>query len=114
MTITGISLQTGDMIVSVFSDRLKQEMKGKNVKQKVLAAETGISSVSISYYITGKRDPSLKHLQKICTALDVSADYLLEIETSERKEEAKRAESAADSLYAIAEEIEAIYEMLKG
>lgn len=61
----------------VFGKRLKETRESKNILQKQLASDLGISVASISQYEKSHREPDFKTLFKICTLLDVSADYLL-------------------------------------
>lgn len=58
-----------------FAERLTIELKG--IKQTELAAYLGIRASNISDWKKGKYKPSLDVFYKLCTYLDVSADYLL-------------------------------------
>ena len=71
--------------------RIKQAMESKNMKQYELAEKTYITQTTISRYVTDERTPDAITLKAICEALDVSADWLLEIR-EEQQEELKRLE----------------------
>ena len=59
---------------------LKIIRKSKGITQEDLAGIIGIHSRQLSKIETGEHFPSCKTLEKICIALDVSADRLLGIE----------------------------------
>ena len=50
---------------------LKKLLKSKGVKQKWLANKIGVSEVSVSNWVKGKSQPSLKNYQKISELLDI-------------------------------------------
>ena len=58
------------------SDRLKQAMEMKNMKQADLVRATGIDKGSISLYVSGKYSPKGDKLYKLATALGVSSAWL--------------------------------------
>lgn len=62
-----------------FAERLKGQMALRGINQKALAEKLGIGQQAISHWTTGKRSPDVEMLTNICTALNVSADYLLGI-----------------------------------
>jgi DNA-binding Xre family transcriptional regulator len=59
-----------------FGKRLKRMLFQKGVTQNQLAEKTGISSVSLSQYINGKKSPGFYNLDKIARALECSLDEL--------------------------------------
>lgn len=63
-------------IVATTSDRIKEAMQKKNIKQADLARMTGIDKSSISLYISGKYSPKGDKLYKLSLALGVSAAWL--------------------------------------
>ena len=63
-----------------FSSRLKDALKDKNLSQLALAKKIGMSQGVVNNYCTGKREPTLDVLIKICKTLNESADYLLGLE----------------------------------
>lgn len=50
---------------------LKELLEAKGVKQKWLANKIGVSQVSVSNWVKGKSEPSLKNYQKISELLDI-------------------------------------------
>lgn len=50
---------------------LKELLKSKGVKQKWLANKIGVSEVSVSNWVKGKSQPTLKNYQKISELLDI-------------------------------------------
>ena len=56
---------------------LKELLKSKGVKQKWLANKIGVSEVSVSNWVQGKSEPSLKNYQKISEALGIPLKELL-------------------------------------
>lgn len=50
---------------------LKELLRSKGVKQKWLANKIGISEVSVSNWVKGKSEPTLKNYQKISEALNI-------------------------------------------
>lgn len=61
----------------IFADRLKELRTEKKIGQNQLAEELGLSNASISYWETGKQEPSASALFKLAQYFDVSLDYLL-------------------------------------
>lgn len=82
--------------------RIKQAMESKNMKQYELAEKTYITQTTISRYITGERTPDAINLKAICEALDVSADWLLEIRENQQ-EELKRIEKLKELMETVAQ-----------
>ncbi|WP_194850149.1 helix-turn-helix transcriptional regulator [Nonlabens antarcticus] len=55
---------------------LKELLKSKGVKQKWLANKIGVSEVSVSNWVQGKSQPSLKNYKKISILLDIPIEKL--------------------------------------
>lgn len=68
---------------------LKKARESKNLSQEELAFLIGRTKPTISRYETGKRDPSIEDLKKLCIALDKSSDYLIGLIDDELKEDYK-------------------------
>lgn len=51
---------------------LKNKRKIKNMTQKELSEESGISQISIGYYERGQRRPKLEQILKLARALDMN------------------------------------------
>jgi|GEM_PF-1567801 len=62
---------------NIISERLKKLLMDKQVRQKDLAEYLGITSNTVSYFITGKRRPNLEQIVKIANFFSVSTDYLI-------------------------------------
>ena len=62
-----------------FGERLKELRQEKNIGQNQLASDLGISNASISYYETGKQEPTASTIIKLANYFNVSSDYLLGI-----------------------------------
>lgn len=62
--------------VSTTSERLKEAMNNKKMKQSDLAKNTGLSKGGISNYVTGRYEPKSDIIQKLATALNVDEMWL--------------------------------------
>ncbi len=60
-----------------FKKRLKEEIRLSGMTTSELGEKVGVSNEMITQYYTTAKMPSLKTFEKLCRALDVSADYLL-------------------------------------
>lgn len=58
-------------------DRLKKLRKEKDLYQKDVAKDIGLTASAIGFYEQGKRKPDNDTLQKLADYYDVSTDYLL-------------------------------------
>ncbi|MBK8138003.1 MAG: helix-turn-helix domain-containing protein [Chloroflexi bacterium] len=65
-----------------FGRKLKEILKVKEISQMTLALDLLYSKSSVSNWVTGRSEPSLKEIQRICQYLDISADILLDIKSS--------------------------------
>lgn len=63
--------------MSIFSDRLVEELELIGMKQNELAEKTNITPATISRYITGQRTPGSVNAKLIAQVIGVSTDYLL-------------------------------------
>lgn len=63
--------------MSMFGHNLNYILKEKKMTQQELADKAGLSKASISYYISGRRMPSVKALINIGYALDCYEDDLI-------------------------------------
>ena len=62
-----------------FENKIKHCLTGK-MTQRELADKIGISEVTLSRYITGKRMPKAPLIVKIAKALDVPVEHLIDFE----------------------------------
>lgn len=60
--------------------RLRHAMIEKQMDQEALAKASFVSRSEISHILCGRRVPSVAILKCLCRALDVSADYLLDLD----------------------------------
>ena len=64
--------------MSTFSDRLKSTIEKRGTTQRWVAEQAGVRESTISRYISEQNAPAiLDILAGICTALNVSSDYLI-------------------------------------
>ena len=61
----------------LIGERLKELRAENKIGQNKLAADLGFSNASISYWETGKQEPSASALLKLAQYFGVSADYIL-------------------------------------
>ena len=59
-----------------FCERLKELRKTSPYTQKAIADELGISVTAYQYYESGKNQPSIENLIKLCDMFNVTLDYL--------------------------------------
>ena len=57
--------------------KLREE---KGLSQANLGKEIGVDNRTISQYETGKREPDIQTIKKLCGFFDVTAGYLLGLE----------------------------------
>lgn len=60
-----------------FGEKLTKARKEKGMTQKELAEKIGISDAMIVQYEKNLNYPRIDKLKKICTELDISADWLI-------------------------------------
>lgn len=58
-------------------NHLQECRKSKNISQKYLASQLGVTVQTISYWENGVRFPSRENLQKIAKIFNVPSSYLL-------------------------------------
>ena len=68
-------------------ESMRSIRKSKGMTMKELGELVGVAEVTVSFYETGKREPSLDVLCKIADALDVSLDMLVRGKEKDRPEE---------------------------
>lgn len=60
-----------------FKDRFLELRRERKIGQNQLAKALGVSNAVISYWETGRNEPTIQLLKKICIFFDVSSDYLI-------------------------------------
>ena len=58
-------------------ERIAKKLDEMHITQRELAAAVGVTDLTLSRYIHGKRTPDVLVLTRICETLGVSANYLL-------------------------------------
>ena len=66
-----------DFDSKLFGERLKELRIERGLGQNALARTLGLSNASISYWETGKQEPTASAIFKLAFFFDVSSDYLL-------------------------------------
>ncbi len=61
------------------SQNLKYEIENSGKSKTEIALAIGVSRPTVTQYCTGRIQPSLDTLSKLCNFLDISADEILEI-----------------------------------
>ena len=63
----------------IISRNLKQEIEQSGTTKTEIANAIGVSKPTVSQYISGRIQPSLATLSRLCTFLNCSADDILNI-----------------------------------
>lgn len=63
----------------IISQNLKNEIEGSGKTKTEIARAIGVSCPTVTQYCTGKIQPSLETLSKLCKFLDISSDEILAI-----------------------------------
>lgn len=61
------------------SQNLKYEIENSGKTKTAIANAIGVSRPTVTQYCTGRIQPSLETLSKLCTYLDISADDILKV-----------------------------------
>lgn len=69
---------TGKPGMDGFAERLVCVREMRRMTQDRVAKATGLHPAAISHFETGHRIPCAANLRRLCIALNVSADYLLD------------------------------------
>lgn len=71
---------TQDEWMGLFSDNLASLMRERNMTQKELAEETGLSKGAVNKYVNGTRMPGAKAILNISYALDCDLMDLIDFD----------------------------------
>lgn len=63
----------------IITENIKREIEQSGLKKSDIASAIGVSRATISQYLSGRAQPSLSTLAKLCKVLDCSADDILNI-----------------------------------
>ncbi|MBO5223331.1 MAG: helix-turn-helix transcriptional regulator [Clostridia bacterium] len=61
------------------SENIRREIEQSGKSKTEIANAIGVSNPTISQYLSGRIQPSLSTLSKLCNYLNISADDILEI-----------------------------------
>lgn len=61
-----------------FNEQIKKVRKIKNMTQIEMSKALGVDTSTYSLYESGKREPNIDKIRKICNILNVSSDFILE------------------------------------
>lgn len=90
-----------------FSAALSELRRQRNLSQRQVAADLGVSQALLSHYENGLREPRLDFVVKVCDYYDVSADFILGRE--DRSAHARRAEELFHRMRELCDEADAIF-----
>ena len=62
---------------AIISENIKQEIENSGKTKKEIAQALGVTAPTVSQYLSGRIQPSLSTLSRLCTFLDCSADDIL-------------------------------------
>ena len=68
-----------NILDEIISKNIKAEIENSGKSKTEIAQALGVSKPTISQYVSGKIQPSLSTLAKLCIFLDCSADDILNI-----------------------------------
>ena len=68
-----------DILEQIISKNIKTEIEQSGKSKTEIAAAIGVSKPTISQYCSGRVQPSLSTLSRLCKFLDCSADDILDI-----------------------------------
>ena len=63
----------------LISENLKQEIEQSGKSKTEIARAIGVSNPTVSQYLSGRIQPSLSTLSRLCTFLNCSADDILNV-----------------------------------
>lgn len=63
----------------IITQNIKKEIEQSGLKKSEIASAIGVSRATISQYLSGRAQPTLSTLAKLCAVLDCSADDILNL-----------------------------------
>ena len=63
----------------IITENIKREITQSGMKKSDIAKAIGVSGATVSQYLSGRAQPSLSTLAKLCAVLDCSADDILNL-----------------------------------
>ena len=67
----------------LISKNIKQEIENSGKTKTEIARALGVSNPTVSQYLSGRIQPSLSTLSKLCSFLNCSADEILNVKIDE-------------------------------
>lgn len=64
-------------MIALFRNNLRMAMSGKGLKQKELAALSGLTEAQVSSYLKGRSEPGIRSICRMAAALGISPSLLL-------------------------------------
>lgn len=68
-----------DNLDAVITENLKREIETSGKSKSEIARAIGVSNPTVSQYLSGRAQPTLATLSRLCNFLDCSADEILQI-----------------------------------
>ena len=63
----------------IIFENIKREIEQSGLKKSEIATAIGVSKATVSQYLSGRAQPTLATLSKLCSVLDCSADEILNV-----------------------------------
>lgn len=63
----------------IIYENLKKEIETSGMAKSEIADAIGVSRATVSQYLSGRAQPTLATLSKLCSVLDCSADDILNV-----------------------------------
>ena len=63
----------------LITENIRREIEQSGLKKCDIASKLGVSKATITQYLSGRAQPTLATLSKLCEILDVSADDILNV-----------------------------------
>lgn len=63
----------------IIYENIKREIEQSGLKKSEIASAIGVSKATVSQYLSGRAQPTLATLSKLCSVLDCSADEILNV-----------------------------------
>ena len=63
----------------IITKNLKREIEQCGIQKSAIAKAVGIAPATLSQYLSGRAQPTLATLSKLCSVIDCSADDILNV-----------------------------------
>ena len=68
-----------DSLDAIITENLKREIETSGKSKSEIARAIGVSNPTVSQYLSGRAQPTLATLSRLCNFMDCSADEILQI-----------------------------------